>query len=267
MNPLDWSLLAGPLPVILLAGALLALGWLVAGGNAPGRGWLRRWLRRGARGGGAGGAPSVRWLAVWVPLIVVAAAGIIALVTWLINNVWRPFPDLLPFPVVLGVVALVACCWRSPGLLRGPGRGGPPRSPQASWCWPPPPARSRLPGGSSLRAALEWLDQAVFTGTVREAGRRRAGAGAGRHLGSAARDAGGRCGVPGGYSRGHVRVQGTAGLHLPAARLPDRAAAAASGAGAAGRAAGGSAQLGRLGPGPGDHGRFREGHDGLARSW
>ena len=83
MNPLDWSLLAGPLPVILLAGALLALGWLVAGGNAPGRGWLRR----GARGGGAGGAPSVRWLAVWVPLIVVAAAGIIALVTWLINNV------------------------------------------------------------------------------------------------------------------------------------------------------------------------------------
>ena len=50
MNPLDWSLLAGPLPVILLAGALLALGWLVAGGNAPGRGWLRRWLRRGARG-------------------------------------------------------------------------------------------------------------------------------------------------------------------------------------------------------------------------
>jgi S-formylglutathione hydrolase FrmB len=101
MNPLDWSLLAGPLPVILLAGALLALGWLVAGGNAPGRGWLRRWLRRGARGGGAGGAPSVRWLAVWVPLIVVAAAGIIALVTWLINNVWRPFPDLLPFPVVL----------------------------------------------------------------------------------------------------------------------------------------------------------------------
>ena len=31
MNPLDWSLIAGPLPVVLLAGALLALAWLAAG--------------------------------------------------------------------------------------------------------------------------------------------------------------------------------------------------------------------------------------------
>src|SRR5215472_6411954 len=97
MNPLDWSLIAGPLPVILLASALLALAWLAAGRNAPGRGWLRR----GARDGSAGGAVSVRWLAICVPLIVMAAGGVIAVLTWLVNNVWRPFADLLPFPVVL----------------------------------------------------------------------------------------------------------------------------------------------------------------------
>src|SRR6516225_3945510 len=97
MNPLDWSLVAGPLPVILLVGALFGLAWLAAGRNAPGRGLLRR----GARGAGAGGAASVRWLAVWVPLVVVAAGGVIAVLTWLINNVWRPFPDVLPFTIVL----------------------------------------------------------------------------------------------------------------------------------------------------------------------
>jgi S-formylglutathione hydrolase FrmB len=97
VNPLDWSLIAGPLPVILLVGALLVLAWLVAGRNAPRHGSLRR----GARGGSADGAASVRWLAICVPLIVVAAGGVIALLTWLINNVWRPFADLLPLPVVL----------------------------------------------------------------------------------------------------------------------------------------------------------------------
>jgi hypothetical protein len=96
MNPLDWSLIAGPLPVILLVGAPLGLAWLVAGRSAPRRGSLRR----GARGGSAGGAASVRWLAICVPLIVMAAGGVIALLTWLINNVWRPFADLLPFTIV-----------------------------------------------------------------------------------------------------------------------------------------------------------------------
>src|SRR5689334_23200368 len=102
MNPLDWSLIAGPLPVILLVSALLALAWLVAGRSAPkGSSVLRSALRRGARGRSAGGAVPVRWLAIWVPLIVMAAGGVIALLTWLINNVWRPFPDLLPFTIVL----------------------------------------------------------------------------------------------------------------------------------------------------------------------
>jgi S-formylglutathione hydrolase FrmB len=97
MNPLDWSLIAGPLPVILLIGALLALAWLAAGRNAPGRSSLKS----GARGGKASGAASVRWLAICVPLIVMAAGGVVALLTWLINSVWRPFPDLLPFTIVL----------------------------------------------------------------------------------------------------------------------------------------------------------------------
>jgi hypothetical protein len=95
MNPLDWPLVAGPLPVILLAGALLALAWLAAGRNAPGYGFVRR----GAHGGGDGGAVSVRWPAVCVPLLVMAADGVIALLTWLIGNVWRPFPDPLPTAV------------------------------------------------------------------------------------------------------------------------------------------------------------------------
>ena len=97
MNPLDWSLVAGPLPVILLVSALLALAWLAAGRNAPGRGFLRR----GAGRGSAGGAVSARWLAIGVPLIVMAAGGVTAVLTWLINYVWRPFPDLLLFTIVL----------------------------------------------------------------------------------------------------------------------------------------------------------------------
>src|SRR6516164_5363178 len=97
MNLLDWSLVAGPLPVILLVGALLALAWLAAGRNAPRRGSLRS----AALGGTAGGAVSGRWLAIWVPLIVMAAGGVTAVLTWLINNVWRPFPDVLPFTIVL----------------------------------------------------------------------------------------------------------------------------------------------------------------------
>ena len=46
MNPLDWSLIAGPLPVILLVSALLALAWLVAGRNAPKHGSVLRSILR-----------------------------------------------------------------------------------------------------------------------------------------------------------------------------------------------------------------------------
>ena len=95
MNPLDWSLITGPLPVILLIGALLALAWLVAGRNAP----RRSSLDSDAEESNAGGAASAAWLAICVPIIAAAAGGVIALLTWLIDNVWRPFPDLLPFVI------------------------------------------------------------------------------------------------------------------------------------------------------------------------
>src|SRR5215469_9107523 len=122
MNPLDWSLIAGPLPLILLVSAPLAFAWLAAGRNGPGRGSLRR----GMRGGRAGGAASVRWLVICVPLIVTAAGGVIALLTWLINNVWRPFPDLLPRTIVLwswvALAGIVLAFARQPLLRTWPRR-------------------------------------------------------------------------------------------------------------------------------------------------
>jgi S-formylglutathione hydrolase FrmB len=95
MNPLDWSLITGPLPIILLIGALLALAWLVAGRNAP----RRSSLKCGVPQENADGAASRLWLAVYVPFIVIVAGGVVALLMWLINNILRPFPDLLPFTI------------------------------------------------------------------------------------------------------------------------------------------------------------------------
>jgi S-formylglutathione hydrolase FrmB len=122
MNPLDWSLIAGPVPVILLIGALLALAWLAAGRNAP----RRSSLNNGVRGGNASGAVSAAWLAICVPFIVMAAAGITGLLTWLINNVWRPFPDLLPFTIVfwswVALTGLVLAFARQPVLRTWPRR-------------------------------------------------------------------------------------------------------------------------------------------------
>ncbi len=122
MNPLDWSLIAGPVPVILLIGALLALAWLAAGRNAP----RRSSLNNGVREGNASGAVSAAWMAICVPFIVMAAAGITGLLTWLINNVWRPFPDLLPFTIVfwswVALTGLVLAFARQPVLRTWPRR-------------------------------------------------------------------------------------------------------------------------------------------------
>jgi len=122
MNPLDWSLIAGPVPVILLIGALLALAWLAAGRNAP----RRSSLNSGVPGGNASGAVPAAWLPICVPFIVMVAAGIIGLLTWLINNVWRPFPDLLPFTIVfwswVALTGLVLAFARQPVLRTWPRR-------------------------------------------------------------------------------------------------------------------------------------------------
>jgi S-formylglutathione hydrolase FrmB len=68
----------------------------------------------------------VRWLAIGVPLMVALAAGVIAVLTWLINNVWRPFADPLPFPVVLwswvALIGLLLAVARQPLLRTWPRR-------------------------------------------------------------------------------------------------------------------------------------------------
>ena len=84
MNPLDWSLISGVLPVVLLAAGALALGLLVAGGPLA-----------------EGGRRRPEWWKFWVPALVIGAAAVVAVLAWLINDVWRPFPDPLPVSVVV----------------------------------------------------------------------------------------------------------------------------------------------------------------------
>jgi S-formylglutathione hydrolase FrmB len=100
MNPFNWSLITGPVPVISLISTLVAMAWLAVGRNAPRRGSLGS-NAHGGRGEKSSGAVPRVWLATCLPLIVMTAGGIIAVLTWLLNNVWRPFPDLLPSAVVL----------------------------------------------------------------------------------------------------------------------------------------------------------------------
>jgi S-formylglutathione hydrolase FrmB len=173
MNPLDWSLIAGPLPVIVLVSALLALAWLAAGRNAPGPGSLRRACRRrGACGGSAGGAASVRWLAICVPLFVMAAGGVIALLTWLINNVWRPFPDSLPFTIVfwswVALAGLVLAFARQPLLRTWPRRAAAIAAGVLVLAAAANQVNGYFQAYPSLRVALApWLDaKPVFTRTV-----------------------------------------------------------------------------------------------------
>jgi S-formylglutathione hydrolase FrmB len=168
MNPLDWSLIAGPLPIILLVSALLALAWLVAGRNAP----RRSFLRRGAHEESAGGAASVRWLAICVPLIVIAAGGVIALLTWLINNVWQPFPDSLPFTIVLwswmALAGMVLAFARQPLLRTWPRRAAAIAAAVLVSAAAANQVNGYFQAYPSLRVALApWLDsKPVFTRTV-----------------------------------------------------------------------------------------------------
>ena len=79
MNPLDWSLIVGLLPVILLVSLLLEFAWLAAGRNVP----VCSPLRRGAPGGSVDGAALMVWLTICAQLIVMVAGGVIASRTWL----------------------------------------------------------------------------------------------------------------------------------------------------------------------------------------
>jgi S-formylglutathione hydrolase FrmB len=169
MNPLDWSLIAGPLPAILRISALLAVAWLVAGRNAP----RHRFLRRGAGGGSTGGAVSVRWLAICVPVIAIAAGGVVALLTWLTDNVWRPFPDLLPLTIVLwswvALAGVLLASARQPLLRTWPRRAAAIAASVLVLAAAANQVNLAFQAYPSLRIALApWLDpKPPFTKTVR----------------------------------------------------------------------------------------------------
>lgn len=84
---MDWSLLAGPFPIVLLAGAIGAVVFLV--------------VRRRPR----------RWWTVIVPTAVVSGVVGAFAANWYVTAVWRPFPDALPTVVVMwigvGIASLV----------------------------------------------------------------------------------------------------------------------------------------------------------------
>src|SRR5579859_497890 len=89
MNPLDWSLLGGPVPVILVIAGLAGTTWVIAG--RPGPAWAGPQELASAR----------RWPLLWVPVIAGVMAGLVITLTWLIDNVWQPFPDRLPTSVLV----------------------------------------------------------------------------------------------------------------------------------------------------------------------
>ncbi|WP_099896980.1 alpha/beta hydrolase family protein [Streptomyces sp. TLI_171] len=86
VNPLDWSLLHGAVPVLLLvAGWVSLLGLAVSG--TP-----RWWTRR-------------------VPLAVLVAAALTALIVVAVDHWWHPFPEDLPNDVVRWIaIALLGLC-------------------------------------------------------------------------------------------------------------------------------------------------------------
>ncbi|MDA8318906.1 MAG: alpha/beta hydrolase-fold protein [Actinomycetota bacterium] len=167
MNPLSWPLLSGPVPVILLTGALLALAWLVAAGNAG-----RRSPKIDSRSGNGSRVAPLRWAAIYVPAIAVASGGVIALLTWLVNNSWRPFPDPLPFAVVfwswVALTGVALALARQPMLRTWPRRA----AALAAGALVLAAAASQVNGYfqaySSLRVALApWLNPApVLTRTA-----------------------------------------------------------------------------------------------------
>ncbi|MER8185447.1 alpha/beta hydrolase-fold protein [Kitasatospora sp. NPDC094015] len=101
-NPLDWSLIHGPVPY-----ALLVLGFGALCGLA---------LSTGAH-----------WWGRWLPCAVVLAALLTLLVVHAVDDWWKPFPDALPRTVTVWIgVALLGLClagFRMPPLTWG-GRAG-----------------------------------------------------------------------------------------------------------------------------------------------
>ncbi len=86
---LQWDLLAGPFPIVLMVLAVIAGGYLLA--------------RRGWRA----------WWQIVVPAVAVGSIGAALLIDWFVNDVWQAFTDPLPgavvawFAVMLAAVALL----------------------------------------------------------------------------------------------------------------------------------------------------------------
>ncbi|MGW0734966.1 alpha/beta hydrolase [Streptomyces sp. NPDC002851] len=101
-GPLDWSLISGPLPLTLKVLGSASLAALVISGRR-------------------------RWWTLLLPAGLVAAALLTLLVKIWVNDWWKPFPDELPFEVLVwtGVLllGLILAALRMPSL-RGRGRAG-----------------------------------------------------------------------------------------------------------------------------------------------
>jgi hypothetical protein len=81
----QWSLLSGPVPVVVLVLGVFAAAWLV--------------LRR-----------DPHHLTRTVPLLVLGAALAVGVLAFLVQRVWRPFPDPVPLAVYT---------WVGLGLMSG----------------------------------------------------------------------------------------------------------------------------------------------------
>jgi S-formylglutathione hydrolase FrmB len=92
----DASLLDGPVPWVLATVGAVGGVFLVA-------------------------ARSRRWWMVLLPLVALGAAGLTALIAFVVDRVWQPFPDPLPGTVLLAVWALlVAVALAVAGMARRP---------------------------------------------------------------------------------------------------------------------------------------------------
>lgn len=81
--PLHWSLLFGPLPTVLLVIGAMAACFLII-------------------------RPDRRWAGRVLPLVIALASTATATIAWVINGLWRPFPDPLPVAVLIWVAVILS---------------------------------------------------------------------------------------------------------------------------------------------------------------
>lgn len=90
----DLSLVTGPVPPVVTVLGILALLWLIF-------------------------SRSRRHVLISIPVCIVAAIAITLVLYWLIEKVWRPFPDPIAVRSTCGSGwAFSACCWVFRGYLR-----------------------------------------------------------------------------------------------------------------------------------------------------